>query len=407
MTNSLSKPFQNKQVKFNGGSPIDWAMSESELSKEFKKRGCYDIVIDKPANMVLVPTLGTNEVGIIETVFESEMPTYEIEVIDKLTAYDTLCNNIRAELITRINNTNLAQARKQEKIDEVELKHIDKKFDTETKIKSDYEKQYQSKLEIWKSDKEKFELKQQHAIEVFLTYIGSSATVIIKNQLDNNEFRRAWYMLKQHYSAHSGNHELSIAIHSKLNSILWDGGDINDHIGMIENLCSLCVEGDHTIKEYHKTQYLMKSIRDSKIRHFDDVIKHSNYSRLDYAAFIAALQLANGTYTIINESKQETVHSVVTPTAIKCSHCDREGHNSDTCWRKNPCTHCGKFGHNPNFCFINLRLPLIITVMIILILEIMLLIRDLSQFLSHLSRSTGKLTRSRMIRFVLGQLRNS
>ena len=112
-------------------------------------------------------------------------------------------------------------------------------------------------------------------------------------------------MLKQYFSAHNGNHELSIAIHSKLNSVLWDGNDINDHIGMIESLCLLCVEGDHETKEYHKTQYLMKSIRDSKIRYFDDVLKHSNLSRHTYQVFIAALQLANNTYAITKKKKKE------------------------------------------------------------------------------------------------------
>ena len=354
MTTVLSKPQQNKFIKFNGGSPIDWAMSVSELTKEFKKKGCHDIVIDKPINMMLVPTPGTDEIGISENSFENEQPTYEIEVTNKLTAYDNLCDNIRTELIARINNTNLTAAKKQEKIDEVELKHIEKKFDREIKIKIDYEKQYQSKLEVWKTDKEKFETKQQRATEVFLTYIGPSATVIIKNQLDNNEFRKAWYMLKHHFSAHNGNHELSIAIHSKLNSILWDGNDINDHIGMIESLCSLCVEGEHDIKDYHKTQYLMKSIKDSSIRHFDDVIKHCNFSKHTYSAFIAELQLANGTYTISNERKNKNeslAHNIVTPNNRQCSHCGREGHNSDTCWRKVPCIHCGKLGHNPSYCF--------------------------------------------------------
>lgn len=261
MTNVFSKPFNNR-VKFNGGSPIDWAIAVSELIKEFKKRGCYDIVIEKPANMVLTPTPDTNAIEITETTFDIEKPTYEIEVINKLSAYDNLCETVSNESIALINGSDLSDEKKQKKIDGIQLKNIDRKFDREIKIKGDYERQYESKLEVWKSDKEKFETKQQHAIEVFLTFIGSSATVIIRNQLDNNEFRRAWYMLKQHFSAHNGNHELSIAIHSKLNSILWDGGDLNDHIGMIESLCSLCVEGDHDIKEYHKTQYLMKSIRE-------------------------------------------------------------------------------------------------------------------------------------------------
>ena len=47
MTNALSKLVQNSHVKFNGESPIDWAMAVSELVKEFKKKGCYDIVIEK------------------------------------------------------------------------------------------------------------------------------------------------------------------------------------------------------------------------------------------------------------------------------------------------------------------------------------------------------------------------
>ena len=354
MTKASSKLVQNSHVKFNGGSPIDWAMAVSELVKEFKKRGCYDIVIEKPLNMVLAPAPGTDEIEITETTFETEKPTYEVEVINKLIAYDTLCETVRANSIALINGMALTNAKKQEKIDEIQLRHIEKLFDREIKIKTEYEKQFQAKLEVWKADKEKFELKQQHAIQVFLTYIGSSATVIIKNQLDNNEFRKAWYMLKQHFSAHNGNHELSIAIHSKLNSVLWDGNDINDHIGMIESLCTLCVEGDHEIKDYHKTQYLMKSIRDSKIRYFDDVLKHSNLSRHTYPVFIAALQLANGTYTITNEksnNKNESAQNVVTPVGKKCSHCDREGHTAEACWRKNPCPHCGRLGHNPNFCF--------------------------------------------------------
>ena len=349
----LSKPIQNRTIKFNGGSAIDWAIAVSDLVKEFKKKGCYDIVIAKPDNMVLLPSPGTNEIGITEIVFDSEKPTYEVEVTNKLIEYDNLCETIRNESIDLINGTNLTAAKKQEKIDEIELKNIERKFDREVKIKSEYEKQYQSKVEVWKSDKLKFEVKQQHAIEVFLTYIGSSATVIIKKQLDNNEFRRAWYMLKQHFSAHNGNHELSIAIHSKLNSIKWDGGDINDHIGMIENLCSLCVESDHEIKDYHKTQYLMKSLRDSRSKHFDDVIKYSNYSKHTFAEFTAALQLANGTYTITHEPIQkaaEAANNVVTPVGKQCTFCNKVGHNSESCWRKNPCIHCGKLGHNPNFC---------------------------------------------------------
>ena len=68
--------------------------------------------------------------------------------------------------------------------------------------------------------------------------------------------------------------------------------------------------------------------------------------------FIAALQLANGTYTIANEknNKNESAQNVVTPVGKKCSHCDK-GHTVEACWRKHPCPHCGRIGHNPNFCF--------------------------------------------------------
>ena len=104
--------------------------------------------------MVLVPAPGTDEIEITETIFETEKSTYEIEVVNKLTAYDTLCETVRANSIALINGMALMNAKKQEKIDEIQLRHIEKVFDREIKIKTEYEKQFESKLEVWKADKE-------------------------------------------------------------------------------------------------------------------------------------------------------------------------------------------------------------------------------------------------------------
>ena len=43
-----------KHYIFNSGSVIDWALSEPELVKEFKKEGCYEL-IKTADNMAIDP----------------------------------------------------------------------------------------------------------------------------------------------------------------------------------------------------------------------------------------------------------------------------------------------------------------------------------------------------------------
>jgi len=392
-------PFRmtNSKYLFNTGTSVNWTLALPAILSAFRGADCLELVeipdtMNKPGDAL--PNLSPFaevEFTDVEPVINVEQFTLDFDIqTTTLLAQQLADANTTYQQDQVLLNNQLYEARKANR------ERVAKR---NNEIR-DYEKTVQQQINNWQVKKEKFVKKVTSAIKVIYESFGPSAMAVIKEEYKANQFRRLWFKLNSHYSADSGGRESRSAVMKLICSVIWDGKDLNAHLGYMRSLYTLYEENRAPIDNDMKLQWTFESIQRSKNKKFNDVLSYALHSNQTYEELVTALQLrasadginnqiemisASSFNNVVNNNSEEVfvVGSSSKPlsksqkkkqkatnallNAIRnanaasvevgktiplnnCTQCGKPNHTAANCWSNVTCGTCGLKGHPAERC---------------------------------------------------------
>jgi hypothetical protein len=272
----------------------------------------------------------------------------------------------------------------------------------EVQVRSDCERHYLMLKKNYDDAKEKFDNKVAKCLTIFRKRISTIGLMPVEEILRDHQYRNAWNNLNVFYQASNSGREGRSSVMSMVSTIIWNGYNLHEHIDQMSVLFDQCDDIGYHLNEDLRYEYLTKSItRSAKcpqpylevISQYGNMPQEVTYQQLvdalqtKYNSIAIAKQLKNSiesaninssynnntntnTYSSSNAylnaiqftepKKHYTEHKVDNvnfssnsnnkSSVPVCKHCNKTGHNKDSCWLLKTCEACGKKGHIKKYC---------------------------------------------------------
>lgn len=339
-------------VLFNTGTSLQFAVVKDKIIGQFKQEGVYD------THIRFDPNLDANE--IVETTFDDLEPTQADEVdnviTERLAAVHTKYDNRDR---TTMNDRTLSIRRIIEELEKLGNQRQEAVTEVNSK-RYELVQKYKASLKIWKDDREKFRAEKAKCMKVFNLYFGDLARGVVKQFLDNDQYRAAWYHICKLYGSTAANKANAQQIITYITTKVYDASNstLEDLEQELSTLYQQLVAAGENVSESLKLQFLCGALERSPGEEFKSQIEAIQNNSHDYEEGLALLHKQAAKLGIGRElDKRSNANQIVvaslkaiTPgpsraTLPTCSFCHKVGHKTANCWEKMTCYKCGEKGH--------------------------------------------------------------
>ena len=341
---------------FNGGSPILFNVVKPAIIRAFKTENVAQ-------HIEYVP--GTAPEAIEEDTFQLPEPTVA-EVIDTPMANNIVrLNQLLADIIAAINASGLPPAQVNVRLLDANNQHR-RDLEAVESSRPTFEAIFQRRHDHWVQEQEKFVQKQTALMKVFTRVFGATTLSTIKNYLDANRFRRAWFEIcNQNAIGAQGQHNTSL-LFNELSNLQFNAATTSftaleaDIRLLQEQLVEL---GEPVPTDASKLNQLMKALKTSPGNEFAQEIRNVEMFNLPYqqardffmrrASEIASEKTLESVHHTPDTTAKGLLTVVTTDKSAKgkhCTNCGRDGHVRQDCFKLQTCTNCGRKGHIGRHC---------------------------------------------------------
>ena len=332
---------------FNGGSPVLFNAVKNPIIRAFKSKNVYQHVEVEP---------GTAVEDIEEDDFDLPEPTIENVVNATIAAQIAVRQATHATNLGHIAASGMAAATMQ-------LKNTELMMQNETLLEA-IELQrpklmdsFNSQHANWVKEKEKYEQRQTKLMQVFTDVFGLTTLTTVKQFIDNNQFRRAWYEICTANAVTATGHQNTAILLDEMNNQTFDASttsfaSLESNLQLLEE--QLVEHGEAPPTDEHRLYQLVKALKTSPGQEFENEI---NYVEMDGKTYAEArLLFGRKAATLASSQTLATVHSKPDGgRTIKLTHVtnnDKAKNSGKKAQHKNlKCNNCGKTNHNTKDCF--------------------------------------------------------
>eukprot|EP01032_Pedospumella_encystans_P022939 gene22939-25982_t len=332
---------------FNGGSPVLFNAVKNPIIRAFKSKNVYQHVEVEP---------GTAVEDIEEDDFDLPEPTIENVVNATIAAQIAFRQATHATNLGHIAASGMAAATMQ-------LKNTELMMQNETLLEA-IELQrpklmdsFNSQHANWVKEKEKYEQRQTKLMQVFTDVFGLTTLTTVKQFIDNNQFRRAWYEICSANAVTATGHQNTAILLDEMNNQTFDASttsfaSLESNLQLLEE--QLVEHGEAPPTDEHRLYQLVKALKTSPGQEFENEI---NYVEMDGKTYAEArLLFGRKAATLASSQTLATVHSKPDGgRTIKLTHVtnnDKAKNSGKKGQNKNlKCNNCGKTNHNTKDCF--------------------------------------------------------
>lgn len=347
---------------FNGGSPILFNAVKGVIMRVFKELNVNQYVQYAP---------GTLAGDIVEHAFNLPEPTVA-NVIDAVIAQQIANRALRhAAAINHTNTSGMAANLINQKLNDLNT-YNEQQLETIEMSRPRLLDSFNSQHQNWVKEKEKFEMIQTSLMKAFNRCFGVTTLSTVKQYIDNGRFRRAWYEIcTQNAAAGAGQMNTAVLLNEvnnmKFNAETTSFPSLESNLQMLEE--QLVEHGEAPSTDEHRLYLLMKVLRTSPGKEFENQVNHVEMAALGYAEarqlFIrrAAVIASNKTLAGVNMTAHQQGESDIAALnkinqdkngdkqKKKCSNCGKQNHYTKDCFFLNrECNRCGQKGHFAKNC---------------------------------------------------------
>jgi hypothetical protein len=338
------------------GTALEFATNKFRIIAAFESVQAYEFIEGNP---------GTDETIVPdEYIFNKMEPNYQemVEIPDE--NYIQIENDRHHERMTELfENQELAAAQRNRFVSDEEIKHITN-IENRANNRRKLEKIFDDKWKMYHELRKEYENKRAACIKKFYELFAPSILNHVKVQLENRQYKWAWYRICIHFGKMSGGTSAAVNIRSILSHLTFkpESRTFSEHRHILESYFTQLMAIGEVLSESYKYEILRNSVqRGSKL--FDDI-------------FISLTSHANPTYDLLlrlitEKSNELNVKKVVSLTMEEDDYHD--GSNEKVNFSRNQrgkfsktrlnkigkqtrnwkCETCGKQGHSTENCFQN------------------------------------------------------
>jgi hypothetical protein len=386
---SGSEPIQKK---FHGHSSIDWMIFLPKFRRAFIENECWDYVDPSPAHVLdwaaaaLLAPPGPGGLPVVEAVLEELFDTPRpIANEDAVTAF--INQEILESLAVFTANSALLEAARIPAAPAVPTAEqvlnnetyqralLNQRQDLGTRnfnIRRNRPvilKRLMDAVVQYDKDKKIHAEKQSKCMKVFTTYLSESALSIVREELNEFRFRKAYTNLNKHFALSVGGTQNVSEIFAVLNAIVFKPNKctLSQHIENMLVIANEVTLFGNRLDDSMILNYILTSIENSKDRSFDEDCAHVRRFDLTLAQAITLFQKTESRLAVkrevdhLNEKKIKSPrlqHALLTDEKspskrqrveiVPCTNpgCLKpKGHTTSQCWLSKPCPICDKPGH--------------------------------------------------------------
>ena len=327
---------------YNGGSPIVFNAVKSVIVRAFKGDNVYQMIHYEP---------GIAAEDIVEDEFTLPEPTMQT-VVDGVIA-----NNLAQRAIAHQNAITMTEASGMP-LNSITMKINDLNlYNLQQTEKINMERQqltngFNNLHQNWIKEQEKFEAKQMTLMKVFTRCFGLTTLTAVKQYIDNNRYRRAWFEICTQNAIAAGGQTNTAVLLKELEEQTYDASNtsfaaMESNLQLLEE--QLIEHGEAVPTDDHRLYQLVKVLKTSPGNEFEHEINYAEMSALGYQE--ARLLFIRKYATIASNKDLKKVHNVPARNEHTLNNIKSKGKGGDKKDKKMKCTNCGKTNHYVKDCF--------------------------------------------------------